>query len=1054
MQGDIWSTGAFSFESPLKDLLDSGNYTLRELLEQDELLQELRGMHPVLVDFFSSEASVLELVHHVIGRSSYASELPPSEETNTANDDDNGAADGAADDDDGEKPKNDNDNSDATTNLNDNSNMVISDEGLQKLRYPYMACEVLCSEINSIIDTLVDGHVVEAEEGEGEGAEEGEDTILDVFFSLLYNTPSGKMDDYRAGYFDKILSVLCRKRPQALTTYINEGGPKGRLPLMKSMLNHLYSHSILQVVQRLLLPIPQDPHDDPERFQPEDEEDEDILHLFRCRWSESPEGIGFLLDSLFNTADQTDQTIEQQERQLNEAQNASEVLITVIQNSPLTSTTMLTLTEDPTLEKIMNTSSELPDGVEFSPHDSILTCSMNVLESLVLQLGGYGSVATTLDEPGPMATPDTIQKHLPQMLEKLVGLLRNPTTKEWTSNFQFHTQEPQRILGTSRLRMIRLIESLVLLGNPQVDQILCQSKCLEICLDLFWEFEWNSMLHQSVANLLVHVFEGANSRASLQHYFLNQSNLLARLIESFEDDEANSETDKVTKNLNELGIEEEKEDEEGEDRDTSNLSTESNTAEYGEEEDQDAVVNDDGEEVLPVSDDDVDAALESQRLPEEEVGEASPLADMIQQHNRGNFKSQTSSRSLDLSVLRDILHSGSTDAPSRIPSLRKGYMGHVIIICQALVHACTNPGDDQNDFENTADFSTNQLHPDMNEEDVQLIIANLIQNHPMQSRWQDFVATTLASETAIQSTPLGGFNASAATIDPLHTARPGLTDLSDFNDEEYDDDDDEDDDEEDDMPPDRESGLTIGGDVIDMDDNDIEIAASMMDAAYGSGNKGGDTFSPDFSRNDYMFDDPLGGGGDQQFDNDSSDEEESAPENVRRASSGSDGGSGGAPPVMDLFAGNFAFPEAPESPPKENGGGGGVGGWSNFANFDNAFAGGGGDGADIGDAPPSVFAEQQPVEFPEPDPVEQTSSPNESTSTVDDIFGSESHELLLDDTDEQEKKKALEEEQEEPVVEVAEEEEEEIKDTGSEHSSDEEEEDPVATAATAAAATN
>ena len=59
--GDIWSTGVFAFESPLKDLLDSNDYTLDDLLEQDELLQELRGLHPQLIDYFGAEEAVAGL---------------------------------------------------------------------------------------------------------------------------------------------------------------------------------------------------------------------------------------------------------------------------------------------------------------------------------------------------------------------------------------------------------------------------------------------------------------------------------------------------------------------------------------------------------------------------------------------------------------------------------------------------------------------------------------------------------------------------------------------------------------------------------------------------------------------------------------------------------------------------------------------------------------------------------------------------------------------------------------------------------------------------------
>ena len=73
--------------------------------------------------------------------------------------------------------------------------------------------------------------------------------------------------------------------------------------------------------------------------------------------------------------------------------NASEVFITVIQNSMLSSETMLTLT---TVE-VWNTliRAVLPSEHEaFSAHESLQTSAMNVIESLVLQLGGYGAVGT------------------------------------------------------------------------------------------------------------------------------------------------------------------------------------------------------------------------------------------------------------------------------------------------------------------------------------------------------------------------------------------------------------------------------------------------------------------------------------------------------------------------------------------------------------------------------------------------------------------------------------------------------------------------------------
>jgi hypothetical protein len=188
---------------------------------------------------------------------------------------------------------------------------------------------------------------------------------------------------------------------------------------------------------------------------------------------------------------------------------------------------------------------------------------MNVLESLVLQLGGYGSVGTATSEEGEAsgdangeedasvslgeeksvykprfdkANANELIRRLPELLRELCSLLLHPCTKSWHSPMQFSKSKQEALLGMSRLRIVRLVESLVLLGNQKVDTLLCESDCLKICLDLFWEFQWCSMLHQSVANLLVHVFEGANERAHLQEYFLVKCNLLGRLMDSFDED--------------------------------------------------------------------------------------------------------------------------------------------------------------------------------------------------------------------------------------------------------------------------------------------------------------------------------------------------------------------------------------------------------------------------------------------------------------------------------------------------------------------------------------
>ena len=971
INGDIWCNGAFDFESPLKDLLDSGEYTMEQLLAEDELLQEIRGVHPQLIEFFSTEEAVTMLIQYII--------LPPSTELPAKTDDDGDKADAENEgekDTDSKKESNETEDKDISNEEKslDASKWLEGDEPLSEasvkklkspeeeledrhIRFPYMACEVICCEINGIIDILVDGTVPSLPSGEDEAEKMkqcsslviSEDArgkpILDLLFSMLYKSESGEIDDYRAGYFEKVLSILFRYRPKAVAQYLNEGGGKGNVTLMSTFFKHLYSHSLMQIVQRLLLPQPPPPpRPEGEGEGNENNECEDLfndtmegadmdpLDSFRCNWCESEEALKMVLECLVGTDKKKTTFVErdgfdEEERLLDLYQNASEVLITIIQNSPLTSLTMRTLTTDPNLGRLIAVATQVEEGSEFSRHDSRLTCAMNVLESLILQLGGYGSVGTMIyeGEGGPFtdalgepisdeqkaaepegtkkqpilfATTETLIHHLPSMMSCLSNLLAYPGAEEWKSPMQFAKTKPQHILGSSRLRIVRLLESLVLLGNNNIDSLLCDSACLEVCLDLFWKFQWCSMLHQSVANLLVHAFEGQNSRSELQSYFIERCNLLGRLMYSFWEKQPETDIASIISASNIDAL------------------SESIRGQKDSDSENSVSVPSEKESVLPVSDDDVDVAMERQEDAASISGLQGP----------------------------DAGKSGDSDSDS----FRLGYMGHVIIICQALVHACTEEGDaptvdsttglprdmgdsqgrldshlvadkqpKQTDDSYTDDYTSAYTSTDGDTLMTDaLILARLVKKHPLGKIWKDFVVTTLASETVLQTTPLGGFQAPTLGADPLHMHRPGLED-----DGAYDDDDGE-------APTLPQRGLMVDGDVIDMDDNDLEVAATMMaglNLAQIAGNGDSQTQSNISHQGGYVFDDPLGDGRFGDFDDGSDDGDSSSdeePENNR----------GSEAPVMDLFAGNFdAFDETDtrEQSPSA---------FSDFANFDDAFA--------------------------------------------------------------------------------------------------------------------
>lgn len=71
---------------------------------------------------------------------------------------------------------------------------------------------------------------------------------LFLFYFVSYFFLS--LDQYLAGYFEKILDLIFRYFTDAIMTYLNDLG----LELFMKFIRHIYSYSIMQLIQRLLLP--------------------------------------------------------------------------------------------------------------------------------------------------------------------------------------------------------------------------------------------------------------------------------------------------------------------------------------------------------------------------------------------------------------------------------------------------------------------------------------------------------------------------------------------------------------------------------------------------------------------------------------------------------------------------------------------------------------------------------------------------------------------------------------------------------------------------------
>jgi len=237
--------------------------------------------------------------------------------------------------------------------------------------------------------------------------------------------------------------------------------------------------------------------------------------------------------------------------------NAGDLLQALVQQLPLNSPTLVELTggdgEVNVLERLLETA--VPEKLterDMTLGEGRMTAALELLEILLLQLGGYGCVPP-IDEKEDRNPNEVLANHTSLLnilksknkLDLLTAHMKCDICKSWEYKNQSDTVVPR--LGMSRLKMARAVEGMILLAHPEVDELIASSGVLEGCFDLFFKFEWCSLLHQSVANLLVHIIEGGSKREGLQVKVVNECGLLGRLLDCFKADDSPEDSGRIGK---------------------------------------------------------------------------------------------------------------------------------------------------------------------------------------------------------------------------------------------------------------------------------------------------------------------------------------------------------------------------------------------------------------------------------------------------------------------------------------------------------------------------
>lgn len=377
--------------------------------------------------------------------------------------------------------------------------VVSPDEDTSEMRkytYPYMSCEVICLEISEIVDNLVYSF---------------DRKFLVKLFHLLDN--ASPLNSYLAGYFEKVLEMLFRKQTSGVMSFINDGG----LPLFNKFLMHIDNYSIMQIVQRLMLP-----HIPFSSLTDSDVQEDEVS----CQWSSSEEYCNLLCVKMVDSDN------------LDVSSHISDLLITVIQLALPDSKVISNLCTPACLDRLLEIAFP-PKNIEGSSPTSVSISIISVLESLVSRLGeslSPESAEGKVEEYDKLVMfakgcVEIVSSKMASYFDNIAEQLKSFIYGDNLDEIRFQSRETFSRLGSRGLQLVKLVESLTRLDDFAVDMKLKESGVLVVVLDLMFSFHHNSILHLSVQRIVSTILQGGSKKNEIQEQLLIQSNFLIKIME-------------------------------------------------------------------------------------------------------------------------------------------------------------------------------------------------------------------------------------------------------------------------------------------------------------------------------------------------------------------------------------------------------------------------------------------------------------------------------------------------------------------------------------------
>ncbi|KAL9115192.1 MAG: hypothetical protein Q9227_000986 [Pyrenula ochraceoflavens] len=207
----FWRFGGYANISTIDTLLEKPDTTLEDVLDESDLIQELKQHNTKLIEFLRDENALRKLLNYVIAPA------PSANEDSEEQDDDGPPGE--------EKSK------------ERKAGKATQDEALDEeqdkaektaMKYSYVACEVLSSETWSILESLMENR-----------------EHLEEFWDYLRRPP--QLDGLQAGYFTKVNETLFEKKTEEMLDFFKN------LPgIIPAMLQHVDCPMVMDLLLKII----------------------------------------------------------------------------------------------------------------------------------------------------------------------------------------------------------------------------------------------------------------------------------------------------------------------------------------------------------------------------------------------------------------------------------------------------------------------------------------------------------------------------------------------------------------------------------------------------------------------------------------------------------------------------------------------------------------------------------------------------------------------------------------------------------------------------------